>query len=242
MNKLRINNVFGIKPTTNHTAAGMDFYIPNIPAIKDLSDEKYHQIMEAFSKSFDYEIEELEFMMDRLTLQVAALYNEETAERNQLNLLHLYCALSSSELDCTIELDDKIEYFVDEYLIFDKNNKPGICAQINDHVKFNSGIKIKLDPNYAGVFFNKSGRGSKGWDVRACVVDEDYAGYVHCNLAMTSELYEAGQIYCGDKITQMLILEISHCDIEEVSDDEYTELQSESKRGADAFGSSNEKH
>ena len=31
LKKLKINNVFGIKPSLNHEAAGLDFYIPNIP-------------------------------------------------------------------------------------------------------------------------------------------------------------------------------------------------------------------
>ena len=35
-----------------------------------------------------------------------------------------------------------------------------------------------LDIGVAGLYVNKSGKGNCGWDVRACLVDEDYAGFV----------------------------------------------------------------
>ena len=45
LKKLKINNVFGIKPSLNCEAAGLDFYIPNIPA--DVTEEQYETILTA---------------------------------------------------------------------------------------------------------------------------------------------------------------------------------------------------
>ena len=79
-------------------------------------------------------------------------------------------------------------------------------------------------------------------DVRACVVDEDYSGYVHLSLAYTVSSNN-GIIYAGDKLIQQCILYIvDTSDTTEVSEDEYIELMKDSKRGSKAFGSSDVKH
>ena len=240
LKKLKINNVFGIKPSLNHEAAGLDFYIPNIPV--DITEEQYDIILTAFQKSYGLNGEEINNVLNELILQVSAQYGEEYVGQ-ELNILHLYLAISSFSIKCYKNLEEKVSEFIDDYLIFDKDKTPGVELCTNDHLKINSGIKMDIPSGMCGLFVNKSGRGTKGWDVRAQLVDPDYAGFVHCSVAFTSDICEDSHIYCGDKLTQMIILPyVVTNEIEEVSDDEYVELKSNSKRGDKGFGSSNEKH
>ena len=240
LKKLKINNVFGVKPSLNHEAAGLDFYIPNIPA--DISKDEYNTILNAFQKSYGVNETEIKHILNELILQVSAQYGEEYVGQ-ELNILHLYLATTSSVLSYMENVENMISTFVDNYLIFDNNKKPGLELCVNDHLKINSGIKMDIPSGMCGLFVNKSGRGTKGWDVRAQLVDPDYAGFVHCSVAFTSDICEDSHIYCGDKLTQMIILPyVVTNEIEEVSDEEYIKLKSNSKRGDKGFGSSNEKH
>lgn len=240
LKSFKINNVFGIKPSLNYEAAGLDFYIPNIPV--DITKEEYNTILVSFQKSYDLTEEEIKLVLNELVLQVSAQYGNEYVGQ-ELNILHLYLATTSSIFYYLETVEDKVSTFVEDYLIFDKDNTPGVELCAGDHLKINSGIKVDIPSGMCGLFVNKSGRGTKGWDVRAQLVDPDYAGFVHCSVAFTSDILENSHIYCGDKLTQMIILPyIVTNEIEEVSDNEYAELKSNSKRGEKGFGSANEKH
>ena len=232
---MKIFNEFGIKPTTNCKAAGYDFYIPDIKT----SPEDSAHILKAFSASYKKSIDELNNLINELYLQVSAVYGEDKVAGQEMNILMLYLALDSYAINFS---DDPIERFVDSYLIFDKSGKPGIKPNVLDHVFINSGIHTALEPGTAGIFFNKSGRGTKGWDIRACVIDEDYTGFVHLSLAYTKVSDGDGIIYCGDKLTQMIIFTVGHSEVEEIDQDMYETIMQGSERGANAFGSSNEKH
>lgn len=233
---MKILNEFGITPTRTHTAAGYDFYIPNIKT----SPEESEFILEAFSKSYKKSVEELKNLINDLYLQVAAVYGEDKVAGQEMNILLLYLALDAYNLRYS---DDPIDSFVDGKLIFDDNGTPGIKPQVFDHVFINSGIHTLLNPDTVGIFFNKSGKGVKGWDVRACVVDEDYAGFVHLSLSYTKLNEEDGIIYCGDKITQMVVLNVADkTEAEEISKEEYEKAMSNSERGSAGFGSSDVKH
>ena len=133
--------------------------------------------------------------------------------------------------------------FVAYYLTWnEEDGRPGVELHCNDHLFINSGIKVALDHDTAGVFMNKSGRGTKGFDIRAQVVDEDYSGYVHLSVAYTKDNVDDGLIYAGDKLTQMLILPIIHKGVvEEMDEAAYEELMKNSERGADGFGSTDKK-
>ena len=233
---MKILNEFGIRPTKTFTAAGYDFYIPNIT--RSVEDSDF--ILNAFSKSYKKSVEELKNLIDSLTLQVDAVYGEEKTTGQEMNILLLYLSLDSAALKVS---EDPVETFVDNYLIFDDSGKPGIRPIVLDHVLFNSGIHTALEHGKAGIFFNKSGKGVKGWDVRACVVDEDYTGFVHLSLSYTKMDDEDGIIYVGDKITQMLIINVdSESEAEEVDKETYNALMNGSQRGSDGFGSSDVKH
>ena len=233
---MKVLNEFGIKPTRTHTAAGYDFYIPNIKTLPEESEF----ILEAFSKSYKKSVEELKNLINDLYLQVAAVYGEDKVTGQEMNILLLYLALDSFDVKYSA---DPIDTFVDVKLIFDDKGTPGIRPSTNDHVFINSGIHTLLKPDTAGIFFNKSGKGVKGWDIRACVVDEDYAGFVHLSLAYTKDDLNDGIIYCGDKITQMVVLYVADKDeAEEISKEEYDKAMSNSERGSAGFGSSDVKH
>jgi dUTPase len=132
--------------------------------------------------------------------------------------------------------------FMQKYIVFDDNNIPGIKLPLNSTLFINSGIKVALEPGTAGIFLNKSGKGNAGFDIRAQVVDEDYAGYVHLSVAFTKDSTVNNIVYCGDKLTQMVILPVLHMDPVEVDENEYDDIMKDSARGADAFGSSDVKH
>lgn len=231
---LNIFNDFGITPTTNFTAAGLDFYIPNLD-----TQEKVEKWINAVSFKRQY----LNDLFNKISLFVS--YDGiDLPDTTIWNIVQLYVSLDSASINYDFEtLDDKVSAFVDEYLIFDKNGKPGMKLQVLDHTLFNSGIKVALAHNTAGIFFNKSGKGTKGFSVRAQVVDEDYSGYVHLSNAYTKDNEDDGIIYVGDKISQMVVLPIilvNKCN--ELSNEEYEELMKNSKRGSNAMGSSDVKH
>lgn len=229
---LNIFNDFGITPTTNFTAAGLDFYIPNLD-----TQEKVDKWIKAVSEKF--ELSYLNELFNKISLFNS--YNgAELPDTTIWNIVQLYVSLDSAYLN---GFDDKVSAFVEEYLIFDKKGNPGMRLKPLDHTLFNSGIKVALPHNTAGVFFNKSGKGTKGFSIRAQVVDEDYSGYVHLSNAYTKDNKDDGIIYVGDKITQMVVLPIilvNKCN--ELTIDEYKELMKNSKRGSSAMGSSDVKH
>ena len=233
---LNIFNDFGITPTTNFAAAGLDFYIPNLD-----TQEKVDKWINAVSPKFKREY--LTELFNKISLFTS--HNFVKLSTNTIwNIVQLYVSLDSSCLTQGFEkFEDRVSAFVEEYLVFDKNGNPGMKLRTLDHTLFNSGIKIALEHNTVGIFFNKSGKGTKGFSVRAQVVDEDYSGYVHLSNAYTKENEDDGIIYVGDKITQMVILPvvlINKCN--ELTIDEYEELMKNSERGSNAMGSSDVKH
>lgn len=237
--KLKILNVFGMRPATTGQSAGMDFFIPKFNGM-----EKSNTVLEAYEKSYGFTQDFMKDIIDRIMLQVSAEYGPEYAENNELNFLQLYIGLDSSILfqkDYSA-LDRNVELFVEDYLVFDDKKTPGICLALNDHIKFNSGIKVALDKNYCAIFFNKSGKGTKGLDVRACVIDEDYSGYVHMSMAYTKDNETDGIIYCGDKLVQLIVLPVEHTEPEEITEEDYNKIMDKSERGDSGFGSSDVKH
>ena len=233
---LNILNDFGITPTTNFTAAGLDFYIPNLD-----TQEKVDKWINAVSAKFKKEY--LEELFNKISLFTSYNGTELHYDTTIWNIVQLYVSLDSAYINGFDNFDDKVSAFVEEYLVFDKRENPGMRLKPLDHTLFNSGIKVALPHNTAGIFFNKSGKGTKGFSVRAQVVDEDYSGYVHLSNAYTKDNEDDGIIYVGDKITQMVVLPVILIDkCNELTIDEYEELMKNSKRGSNAMGSSDVKH
>ena len=252
---MKIYNAFGIKPTNTFTSAGSDYYIPNIKT------EKQKELaIEAFQKSYKVTKKDIKQMIDFIDSYISS-------NNGQINIVHLYLAYHNAKLEMMKEasLIRGLRYFIDNFLIYDGDkNVWGIEPQLNDTIFINSGIKIALDtvlsdqngPNVhqqinnlrllgigvAGLYVNKSGMGNKGYDVRACLVDEDYAGYVHLSMAFTKDTEKNKNIYCGDKLTQMMLIPVFHTEYEEVTEKEYNKIMEESNRGDAGFGSSDVKH
>lgn len=255
---MKIYNAFGIKPTNTYVSAGSDYYIPNIQTA-----EQKQRAFEAFKKSYNKTDDDL----DVLLLE----FDKQLSDKSQIfNCLHLYLALGNKFLNGFKEennIPDAVSYFMTHYYRYDEKKKvAGIALQLNDTLFINSGIKVALDTvisdkfeeaglstlsalkslgiGVAGLYVNKSGMGNKGYDVRACLVDEDYAGYVHLSMAFTKDLFTEGQnvIYAGDKLTQMMLIPVFHTEYVEVSEKEYNDIMSKSNRGDSGFGSSDIKH
>lgn len=254
-------NTFGIVPTKNYEAAGYDWYIPNIddndkemienfvkPAIKQsygIDEHQLHEII-AYLKTNVNDKYYLDIDDDEERL----VYNKKVRdcfEHNIYNVALLYLSFIAKTKNWLDAFDNPTTYpvmtFVYNNLLFDLNkNVPGIKLSKDNTLLINSGVKEIIPTGHAGVFFNKSGRGSSGYDVRACVVDEDYTGYVHLNVAFTGQDSSNSIIYCGDKLVQQLILPIYKSESKQISEDDFNKLTSKSLRGSAGFGSSNEKH
>ena len=268
---MKIYNAFGIKPTNTHVSAGSDYYIPNID---DFDVMRSSIALKAFEKSYNVSGEDIK--------DIRAAFEElaDPDETNQItNMIHLFLALGNKQLDELKEysLQKAVNYFYEEYVLFDDSGKVGIKLKLNDTLFINSGIKVALDtilsemeesdtehPNIAGakilrdlgigiagLYVNKSGMGNKGWDVRACLVDEDYAGYVHLSMAYTKNVYEdefrrtnahTDVVFAGDKLVQMMLIPVFHTIYEEINEAEYINIMKNSKRGDSGFGSSDVKH
>ena len=256
---MKIYNAFGIKPTNTFVSAGTDYYIPNLD---DFNFKQVEVAIAAFEKSYNISHDDIEVIRTQFEIL------EDPAETNQItNMVHLFLALGNKKLDelKKFSLIDAVDYFYENYLVWDKNCNAGIKLKLNDTLFINSGIKVALDTTWdtngkvkfdivnalkeigigiAGLYVNKSGKGNAGFDVRACLVDEDYAGYVHLSMSYTKDLFEDGKniVYAGDKLTQMMLIPIFHTQYEEVTEAKYSLLMSESNRGDSGFGSSDIKH
>lgn len=238
MANFRIKNEFGIKPTKNFKAAGWDFYIPK------LTEDKKDIIIAEFEKSYKQKAADIEKLINILEIELKEKFTFDVTLDKILNAIHLFYALRSGTLERVSNYFERIEVFLKEYLIYDDTNEVfGLCLKLNDHLFINSGIRTALDPDTVGVFLNKSGRGNNGFAIRAQVIDEDYTGIVHLSVAYTRDNETCGKIYCGDKLTQMLVIPlVKYDDIEELDTDTYSRAMATAERGTDGFGSSNEIH
>lgn len=230
---MKIYNDFGITPTRNHTAAGYDFYVPNID---DTNKEQVNRFQLALAKS--YNVADPTPMLQAIYAWVRKVKNLslDTPINNLNNILHLYLAVNHNNRLPVIN------DFCDRYITFDNAGHVGVRLFSGDTLFINSGIKEAINHGYAGVFLNKSGRGTKGFDVRAQVVDEDYTGHVHLSLQYLGKDREQGVVYCGDKIVQQLVIPVLSEAVEELTSNEYNKVMSGSARGDSGFGSSDEKH
>lgn len=261
---MKIYNAFGIKPTNSFTSAGTDYYIPNLN-----TPEKIELAYKAFEKSYNVTKNDIDNLIKIFNVILDENKYSSAFKENIPNLIHLYYGFYDANLE-EVKNDSTIlaiKYFLSEFVVYDiKRNVVGIKAHVNDTLFINSGIKVALDtvlsekvaPNpsntvnmlrmlgigVAGLYVNKSGMGNKGWDVRACLVDEDYAGFVHLSQAYTKDVIENKQniVYCGDKLTQMMLIPVFHDEYIETDEDNYNKIMENSQRGDKGFGSSDVKH
>ena len=237
---MKIYNGFSQTPTRNHTAAGIDFFIPNID---DNNETQVKNALEAFEGSYKVSEEEMIELVDS-AIEIAG-DKAELIKHNKVNFILMYFALKDKvrNIDMKDQIEsDKLKYFIDNILTFDASGKLGVICKFSDMLFINSGIKVALEPYTSLEYKNKSGKGCQGWTVKACLVDEDYTGYCHLSLQYLWWDDKLGTIYVGDKLTQGTVQHIMTDDAEEISLEEYNEIMKNSKRGDGGFGSSDVKH
>lgn len=235
---LKIWNEFGETPKVSFTAAGQDFFVPRL---NGKTDKQKEAAFNAFLKSFGINSYQLQKMIEKMeSCLMEKIGDKVRAVNNTLDAVHLFLALDSvANRNKHSTTSEKIEDFVEHRLEYDKSaDRVGLWMDMGDQLKINSGIHEVLPTDYAGVFLNKSGKGNQGFDVRSQVVDEDYSGIVHLSIAFTKDGMKSPTVWCGDKITQQLIVPVWQVSqMDEISEDEYRELMKNSSRGDNGFGS-----
>lgn len=102
-----------------------------------------------------------------------------------------------------------------------------------DTAIFPTGLYVAIPLGYVGLLFSRSGHGFKN-DVRLAncvgVIDADFRGEVKVKLT-NDHLLEPFEVKPGDRIAQLLLVEVPKVRLVEVEDLGYTE------RGAGGFGS-----
>ena len=239
---MKIYNGFSQTPTRNFTAAGIDFFVPNVID----NSEQSEIAIDALCNSYKTTVEQINNVFN-IALECARYDNErlEIIKNNQVNFIHLYYGLKDKVRNIDMvnnTIEEKIEYFVKNVLTFDSNGRIGVICKFSDMLFINSGIKVALEPYTSLEYKNKSGKGCQGWTVKACLVDEDYTGYCHLRLQYLWLDDKLGTIYVGDKLTQGTVQHVMTDDAVEISLDEYNEIMKNSKRGDGGFGSSDVKH
>lgn len=99
--------------------------------------------------------------------------------------------------------------------------------------KYKTGIAIEIPEGRVGLIFPRSGLSTKfGIRLSNCVgvIDSDYRGEII--VALHNDSYESYMIYRGDRVAQLMIVDIPKIGIEEVAE------LSDTKRGIGGFGSS----
>ena len=98
--------------------------------------------------------------------------------------------------------------------------------------KIPTGIAIQIPVGYGGFVFPRSGLASKhGINMANCVgvIDSDYTGEVIC--AVQNNGFAPYTIEPGERIAQLVIMPVAHCELT------FVEELSETERGAGGFGS-----
>jgi len=238
-----IYNGFSQTPTRNHTAAGIDFFIPNID---DNNETQVEIAKEGLKKSYKLTDEQINKFFSTIE-KLATEEQLEIIEGNKWNVLHLFYGLNSKEMFFMKKNGDSftkiVDYFLDNYLVKSNDGKPGLRLDFSDMLFINSGIKVALQPGTDLEFKEKSGKGCGGWTVKAKIVDFDYSGYMHLSMQyLWWDRDGTGRIYIGDKLTQGIIYNVLTDDAKEIDIDQYDKLMENSTRGDNGFGSGDIKH
>ena len=130
------------------------------------------------------------------------------------------------------ETDAGIDFFV-------PNDFGAVTLKPGQDILIDAGIRVVVPKGYALIFKEKSGVATKRkLTIGACVVDSDYRGNVHLHLFNNGT--ELQMIEAGDKITQGLVVPVSLCQTEEISEEEF-ETYCNTERGDGGFGSTGTK-
>ena len=100
-----------------------------------------------------------------------------------------------------------------------------------------SGIKVWIeDKSSALIATNKSGIATKkGLVVGATTIDSDYTGEMHLSVINTTDDYIS--VVCGEKLIQFIHTPVILSTMEEVDNETYDSISTDTDRGAGGFGS-----
>lgn len=114
---------------------------------------------------------------------------------------------------------------LDLYAIKDVEMRPGDITAIH------SGIAVQIPWNYCGLLMTRSSFGKQGVRIAAGTncIDADYRGEIIIYLRNDGEY--PWKIHKGDRVAQLVIVPYFHME------SEWAEELSETKRGANGFGS-----
>ncbi len=117
---------------------------------------------------------------------------------------------------------------------FYPNDAESISIGSGEDILIDSGIKVIVPEGYALIFKEKSGVATKKkLTLGASVVDSDYRGNVHFHFF--NEGKEAQTILPGEKVIQGVVVPVSLCETEFISEEDYNKY--ETSRGEGGFGS-----
>lgn len=112
---------------------------------------------------------------------------------------------------------------------FDLRTPRDVYLRGHDTVDIDTGVHIQLPPGTAGLMVAKSGLNVNYSILSTGLIDEGYTGSIHVNLYNHSA--EPYHFQRGDKISQLVILNVRHEPIE------LCNQLDESERGENGFGS-----
>lgn len=107
--------------------------------------------------------------------------------------------------------------------------------EMNEHEIIETGIAMDIPPGFVGLVFARSGKAFKKkvtLSNSVGVVDSDYRGEVKVALSDLKKETQVEEIKKGDKIAQILFMELPYVGLQEVPE------LGETKRGEGGFGSS----
>ena len=114
----------------------------------------------------------------------------------------------------------------------------GLVIEPRQSVLIPTGLKVEVPYGHMLEIKNKSGIAFKRQlVVGACVVDPGYAGELYVNLHNLG--FCPQYLQAGDKIAQAVLIPISHCNVEEVTEEKF--LNFHSSRGSGGFGSTGDR-
>ncbi len=226
--KLNFAKVRAVKsPCKSYEAAGWDFYVPENLNIKDFTKNIGIYVNDNLVKKTD--VKSPSFLLKNLDdgreLWIKFYQDNATKEIKYFNCNSGMTIIS--EWNAWIENPRTIVKSID--------------LDTNEKILIPSGIHVNLPKNVFLKVENKSGVASKrGLTFLADVIDQDYEGEMHINLINVGN--NTAIINAGDKIVQMIAL-FQPVMKEAVEFESLEKLyeNSTSERGADGFGSTDNK-
>lgn len=171
------------------------------------------------------EVIELEKLIDNVPLEtdIALEIEKEIKKTNN----HESLELKVEKIKPNAKLPEKAHFSDAGFDLFAADY---YSIPVYGQVLVETGIKMSLPKNYAGLIWDKSGLASEGITTMGGVIDSDYRGEIKVIVKNLSE--DIFNIIPGQKIAQIILQEIPQVNIKE------EKIDDNSIRGTNGFGSS----